>query len=263
MISFRSFVNALRKLEIDNQQPVIVHTSLSAFGEVQGGVETFLGALLYSFKTVVMPSFTSRTMIIPESGPANNGIEYGSGTQSNLEAEFYQINMPVDKTLGEIPEGFRRHQSSQRTNHPILSFCGIEARGILNSQTILEPLEPIKTLMESDGWVVLMGVDHTSNTSIHLAEQLAGRKQFVRWAITPKEVVECPNIPGCSRGFNALAPRLDGDIRNVNLVSAEIQAILVADLVKTAQDWIAADPEALLCDDPECVSCTTIRRGGV
>jgi aminoglycoside 3-N-acetyltransferase len=117
--------------------------------------------------------------------------------------------------------------------------------------------------MDSDGWVILMGVDQTSNTSIHLAEQLALRKQFVRWALTPQEIVECPRIPGCSNGFNALSPRLEGKIRSVNLGTAKTQAMRVAELVRTAQDWIATDPEALLCDDPGCVSCTTIRRSVV
>jgi aminoglycoside 3-N-acetyltransferase len=63
-----------------------------------------------------------------------------------------------------------------------LSFSGINAGATLFTQTIYEPLDP-SGLAQQDGWVVLINVDHTSNTSIHYAEKLAGRKQFTRWAL--------------------------------------------------------------------------------
>ncbi len=46
MISFREFVNAFREVGLNPDQPVIVHASLSAVGEIRGGAETVLGALL-------------------------------------------------------------------------------------------------------------------------------------------------------------------------------------------------------------------------
>jgi aminoglycoside 3-N-acetyltransferase len=39
-------------------KPVIVHASLSAFGQIQGGAETLISALLAIFDSVVMPAFT-------------------------------------------------------------------------------------------------------------------------------------------------------------------------------------------------------------
>ena len=63
MLTFRDFSTALRKLEIDRSSPVIVHSSLSAFGELHGGAETVLGALLMAFNTLVMPTFTYKTKI--------------------------------------------------------------------------------------------------------------------------------------------------------------------------------------------------------
>ena len=51
MPSFHDFARGLRQLGIDRERPVIAHASLSAFGQVHGGAETLLGALLAAFNT--------------------------------------------------------------------------------------------------------------------------------------------------------------------------------------------------------------------
>ena len=88
MLTFRDFITGIRKLEIDRSRPVIAHASLSAFGEVHGGAETVVGALLSSFDTFIMPVFTYKTMLIPEIGPLDNAIVYGSGKDTNRMAEI-------------------------------------------------------------------------------------------------------------------------------------------------------------------------------
>ena len=122
-------------------------------------------------------------------------------------AEFFTPRMPADPLMGIIPETLRKHPRAKRSSHPIQSFAGINAGKILAAQTMANPLSPLGALEERFGWVVLLGVDHTVNTSIHSAEKLAGRKQFVRWALTPKGVVECPGFPGVRRGSRR-SPRI-------------------------------------------------------
>jgi aminoglycoside 3-N-acetyltransferase len=260
VISLKDIQQALTKLRIDRQRPVIVHASLSAFGYVQGGAETVVQALLAVFDSVVMPTFTYKTMLVPETGPANNGLTYGSRADANRMAEFYRPDMPVDRLMGLVPEALRKHPQAQRSMHPIQSFAGINAQAILASQTILSPLAPIGKLVEMEGWVLLMGVNHTVNTSIHYAEKLAGRKQFIRWALTPAGVVECPGFPGCSDGFEAIAPRLEKAVRRTKAGPTNIQAIPLAVLMETVQRLIAADPLALLCEHSYCERCATVRR---
>ena len=208
MLTFRDLYTALRKLDLDRAHPVIAHASLSAFGEVNGGADTVLGALLSVSNSVTMPTFTFKTMLIPEVGPENNASRYGSGKDLNRMAEFFTPDMPVDPLMGAVPEALRCHPKAHRSSHPILSFAGINADRQLELQTLKEPLAPIHALREGDGWVILLGVDHTVNTSIHYGEQVAGRKQFTRWALTPQGVVECPRFPTCSLGFSAIEPRL-------------------------------------------------------
>ena len=64
---------------------------MPAFGEVRGGAATILGGLLTTYEDLVMPAFTYRTMLIPEIGPENNGMVYGSGDESNEMAEMFHM----------------------------------------------------------------------------------------------------------------------------------------------------------------------------
>jgi aminoglycoside 3-N-acetyltransferase len=260
MLSYRDFVRGIRDLGIDREQPVIAHASLSSFGEVQGGAETVLGALTSSFDTLVMPAFTYKTMITPEVGPPDNAMAYGTDKDANLMAEFFQPNYPVDPLMGAVAEALCRHPRSRRSGHPILSFCGVNADRALDSQSLEEPLAPIGVLKDDQGWVLLIGVDHSVNTSIHYAERQAGRKQFIRWALTPTGIVESPRFPGDSQGFNAIAPSVESISRIVQVGPGEIQALPLPDLVDIVSGWIEGDPLALLCEREDCERCNTVRK---
>ncbi len=259
MITFRDVSEALKKLNVERSQPVIAHASLSAFGEVRGGADTMLAALLANFDHVMMPVFTYKTMVTPEIGPPDNAITYGSGGSTNRMAEIYSPDMPADRLMGAIPEALRRHPKAQRSNHPILSFAGINVEAALGTQEIHQPLNPIRALKEQGGWVLLLGVDHTVNTSIHLAEAEAGRKQFVRWALTPQGVVACSGFPGCSDGFQALGPRLRQATRRVQLGASQVSAVPLQALTEAVRAMLAEDPLALLCARLDCERCQQTR----
>lgn len=259
MLTFRDFVIGFRKLEIDPSRPVIVHASLSAFGKVHGGAEIVLGALSSSFNVLITPAFTYKTMIIPEVGPPDNAISYGSGKYTNLMSEIYHTDMPVDSLMGDVAEAMRIHPRALRSAHPILSFVGINAKPILDSQTNKAPFLPIQKLMDGQGWVLLLGVDQTVNTSIHYAEQLAGRKQFIRWALTSKGIIPCQSFPGCSDGFEGITSSLEGVIQKVELGKTVIKAIPVVSLVNITCELLKADPSALLCGRKDCVRCNAVR----
>ncbi len=257
-VSLSDLRSALFELGLSHT-PVMAHASLRAFGDVVGGADTLLRAVLDSVSALVMPTFTYQTMITPEVGPPNNGITYGSQQDLNRMAEPYTREMPAHKQMGILPETLRRHPLAKRTMHPIQSFAGIYAEKYLAAQTMQSPLGPIGALAEADGWVLLLGVDHTVNTSIHYAEKLAGRRQFVRWALTPTRVVECPGFPGDSAGFDAITPELVNDTRLLKVGNATIQALSLKILIQAVIDRIQADPLALLCWREDCERCMAIR----
>jgi len=259
MVSYRDIVRSFRKLGLD-QAPIIAHASLSAFGLVEGGAQTLIGALLTSFSGVIMPTFTYKSMITPQVGPPGNGISYGSGTQANRLAEFFHPDMPADPLMGLVAETLRQHPNALRSNHPIYSFSGVNANFALKAQNLQDPFAPIEALTTAAGWVLLLGVDHTTNTSIHYAEQVAGRRQFVRWALTPQGIITCPRWPGCSYGFNQVYPWLLDVTRNIHVGQAMIQACPLGKLVETVAEMIYNDPLALLCTNNDCERCSEVRR---
>jgi aminoglycoside 3-N-acetyltransferase len=257
--SYRDLLTGIRALHIDPTRPVIVHASLSAFGRVNGGADVLLGVLRESFQSIMVPTFTYKTMVVPEVGPPANGIRYGSGKDNNRMAEIYQADMPADHLMGILPELLRRQPDARRSAHPILSFSAIHCNLALSAQTLSDPLAPIQALMDAAGWVLLMGVDHTVNTSIHLGERLAGRKQFMRWALTRRGVVACPGFPGCSDGFQDLDPVVEKFARRVQVGAAQITALPLVELVQAVKAELSRDPLALLCHRQACERCDTLR----
>ena len=223
MVTFTDLRLSFLKLGLSHT-PVVAHASLKAFGEVVGGAETLMRATLDSVWSLIMPTFTYRSMITPEIGPPDNGITYGSERDLNRMAEPFTPEMPSDRQMGAVAEVLRRHPRARRSSHPILSFAGVQADRFLAAQTPADPLGVLAALADADGWILLLGVDHTVNTSIHYAERLAGRRQFVRWALVPDRIIECPGFPGDSAGFPAIAPDLTGDLRQVRVGSALVQA---------------------------------------
>ena len=259
MLTLRDFTTGLRRLDIDPSHPVIVHASLSAFGEVHQGVQTILGALTALFETIIMPTFTYKTMVTPEVGPPDNAIVYGSDKDRNRMAEFFSSDMPADSMMGVLAEALRNHPETVRTDHPILSFSGIHAEHILAFQATWEPLLHIQALVDEEGWVLLMGVDETVNTSIHYAEKLSGRKQFIRWALTPSGVIPCQGFPGCSQGFEQVTPYLEANIRTIRLGETFVRAILLVYLMDVVCGMLKTDPLALLCNREDCERCNAVR----
>ncbi len=258
MITFRDLTRALREVGLTPDSIVLAHVALDGLEPIRGGPEAVLGALLSSCQALVMPTFTTRTMIVPRTGPPDNGLTYDQ-EEANAQAEIFDPDMPADPDMGEVAEALRQHPEAHRSSHPILSFSGIRADEALLAQTLDDPWAPIAVLAEADADVLLLGADHTANVSLHYAEKLAGRKQFLRWALVPGRIVACPDFPGCADGFPAIAPRLEGVSRLASLGQATIELVPLRDLIHVAVGWMRQDPRALLCDRPDCPRCRDVR----
>lgn len=243
--------------------PVIAHVDVHAFGGVEGGAETFLQGLMSQVDTLMMPVFTYRTMVIPATGPENNGMRYNRNHSGYSHAEFFDPDMPADPEMGEVAELLRRHPDTSRSEHPVLSFASTGIDAALRAQALDDPLGPVRVLAELDGLVLLAGVDHSRNFSLHLAERMAGRKTFARWALMHDRIVELKGMPGCSHGFNQINPALEPISRQVKVGEAMISAIQLRPMMRIAYEMITADPGALLCDDPGCLLCASVRSESV
>lgn len=258
MLTLKDFTSALENLEL-KRKPAIAHASLKSFGTIEGGADTVLEALLSFLSGLMMPAFTYKTMIFPEVGPPNNGMVYGRQRDLSLMAVPYQTSMPVDPLIGILAERLRCYPGAMRTAHPILSFAGVNVEDALFTQTLYSPFAPVGWLSDHDGWVLLLGVDHTVNTSVHYAEKLAGRRQFLRWARSGNRIIECPAFPGCSDGFEAIRPDIEHVTRRAQVGEGFIEAVPLRHLLEVVEMRIKKDPLALLCRREKCERCDTLR----
>jgi aminoglycoside 3-N-acetyltransferase len=258
MIGYAELKSAFEELNLADK-PVIVHASLKKFGPIDGGADAVLHAILAATNGLIAPTFTYMTMVTPEVGPPNNGISYGNERDLNKLAVSFRLEMQPDKMMGSLPRALLEHEGAVRTAHPILSFGGIGLEHVLITQTLYEPLAPIGALADQDGWVILINVDHSVNTSIHYAEKLAGRRRFIRWAMVDNRIVECPGFPGDSTGFNAIGEYVLPDTRLVQVNNGFIQAISLKRLFEAVGELIKKDPLALLCQRTDCERCNAVR----
>jgi aminoglycoside 3-N-acetyltransferase len=257
---YRDLVLALRRIGEESDSRVLVIGPPGVPEGLRGGLSTLLAALRSSCKVLVAPAFTYQTMVYSAAGPDDNGVDYATASTISPEAEFFRINLPASPAVGPLAEAIRRAEGAARSTHPILSFAGIYAGDILETQTLEEPFAPIDALSRAGGDVLLLNVDQTANAALHLAAHRAGRKQFIRWALTPDGVVECPTFPGCPKGFKAIEDKLQGVIQTACVGAFQLRRIPLRDLIHAASGWIREDPAALLCADADCALCGAVRR---
>jgi aminoglycoside 3-N-acetyltransferase len=259
-VTTADLVDGLQQLGLDRTSEVIVHSSLSSFGYVDGGAEAVCTALTEVCGTVLMPGGTWDLTGIPAPPglvrPDNaywNAADWSEFDEKLSEATSFRPDLQVDRWLGRVPEVFRQTCSPLRTPHPLFAYqaAGPAAERLLEAQRPDWPLGPIEAL---DGDVLLLGVTHTSNTTIHLAEQQLGRSLFYRYAKNADGLwIELPNIPGESHHFDDIEPVLRPATKEIRIGQARVRRIPKDAVLAATRQLIQADPAALLCtDNPEC-----------
>lgn len=234
---------ALAALGLNGTQHVIAHSSLRAFGHVEGGPQAVLDALSARSATLVAPAFSYYTLL--------------SSATARPHASFHRDSR-VSPDIGRIPQTLVESPAAQRSGHPALSFVatGERAAEVLGAQTLENPYAPIGRLYDLDGVALLVGVDHRSNTSVHYGEYLAGLPLLTRYVEIDGQVRPTA-FPNCSADFERLAPHVAG--RTAQAGKATIRAYRVRDLVDATRTLIERDHEALLCTYPGC-RCQEVRR---
>ncbi len=143
----------LAALGLARGMDVMVHSSLSSIGHVEGGAETVIESLLAVIGkrgTMMMPSFNHRA------------------------AQVYNP-MTTPTTNGAIPDAFWRRPDAVRSDHPTHAVAAVGPRAEAycrdhGKKGLWTPDSPIGQLVHGNGHIVLLGVDHNATTAYHVAE---------------------------------------------------------------------------------------------
>ncbi len=144
----------LTELGVNQGSVLLVHSSYRAIRPVIGGPAGLLDALLSAVGpqgTVVMPSWGARS-----------------------DVPFDRASTATATDLGVLAETLWHHPDSVRSEHQFaFAAIGPQARDIVEGEITFPPHapgSPVGIVHDLDGQVLLLGVGHDANTTIHLAE---------------------------------------------------------------------------------------------
>jgi len=155
---------------------IIAHSSLSKIGWTVGGPVSVIRALMQILTpegTLVMPTFSS-----DNSEPSkweNPPVPESWWDTIRTEMPAFEPKITPTRGMGTIVDTFRNWPNVLRSNHPMASFAawGKHAKSITENHELTADLgegSPISRLYELNGQILLIGVTHENNSSIHLAE---------------------------------------------------------------------------------------------
>jgi aminoglycoside 3-N-acetyltransferase len=234
-----SLICALREMGVREGDSLIVHTSLSAVGQIEGGADAFLDALLEAVGaqgTVLVPAFR---------------------LEKDRESDF-----PAECLL--------QREGAVCSRHPLLPFAALGANAAFLTANVpfhypLGTNSPLARLHQLNGGALLIGVRYAAHAALHLAENWADAPYARRKRAVMVDTgiwQEMEGSPECSAGFGKIEPvlRQARIVREGYVGSAPSQYMRLQQVVSMAREMLCGNPEALLCDDPDCASCVLARR---
>jgi aminoglycoside 3-N-acetyltransferase len=166
----------LRALGLNAGDTVLVHSSASSLGFVVGGAQTVVQALLDVLGpdgTLVVPTHTPDNC--DPAGWSNPPVPESWWPVIREQAPGFDRARSPSRWIGVIAENVRTWPGAVRSDHPQVSFAALGARAaeITDGHQLDDALgerSPLGAVYRLDGQVLLLGCDHDSNTSLHLAE---------------------------------------------------------------------------------------------
>ncbi len=232
---------------------IIMHSSLSKIGWTVGGPVSVIRALMQILTpegTLVMPTFTSSNS--EPSKWENPPVPKSWWDTIRKEMPAFEPKITPTRGMGSIVETFRSWPNVLRSNHPMSSFAawGKNAKFITENHELIGDLgegSPISRLYELDGQILLIGVSHENNSSIHLAEYRSNfpGKRYTKTGCAilinnQRKWVEWEELDLNSDDFEQLGNDFDSKInyKPGKIGIAETRLISLRDIVDFGVEWL-------------------------
>ena len=167
----------LKSLGLKSGDSVLIHSSFKSMGAVEGGIETFVNALLSVIGdrgTLISPTLTFAYVTMEE-------------------RVFDYVNTP--SCVGAISEYIRNMAGAKRSIHPTHSCAAIGYKrdwyvaGHENDRTPIGGNSPIYKLHEDGGKVLMLGCGIKCNTSMHGVEEYLPTSYVLPDSPTPYTII--------------------------------------------------------------------------
>lgn len=240
--------NQLKGMSLRPTDSILIHSSMEAMGNIEGGADTVLD--------VLMDYFSQGLLLLPTHTWAQMGEEY-------------RVFDPVqeDACVGILPNLFRKRPGVCRSLHPTHSMAAYGAgaeeyiAGEEENNTPCTPGGCYDRLKDINGRILLVGVTHARNTFIHGVEEVLN----IPNRLTEKPVEFYTVMPDGSRKkifmrrhYNAVQPYISEDFVKLTQAFYDTGA---------ARQVLFGNAECILCDargifevtrhilapDPECI----------
>ncbi|MEV1288838.1 AAC(3) family N-acetyltransferase [Micromonospora sp. NPDC049679] len=247
-----SLAAELRELGVRPGSVLLVHSSLRPLGWVCGGPH----AVVLALRDALGPD---GTLVVPTHTPDNT--DPATWRNPPVPHEWWPVirdEMPgfdpaatPSRWMGVIAEAVRTWPGACRSDHPQVSFAAVGPRaeeivagharaGMLGDES------PLARLYDLDGDVLLLGVGHDSNTSLHLAEYRRPEPPrervgaAVRTADGGREWAWWEDVVLDESDFDLLGEDLDatGVVRRGRVGSAECRLMRQRGAVDFAVEWL-------------------------
>lgn len=159
MYTKQDLILSLKEMGIQPNDTLLIHSSMKAIGEVEGGAETVLDAFMeyLSEGLLILPAHTWASM-------------------SEVHNQYDPAKEPA--CVGILPNLFMKRKGVNRSLHPThsLAVFGKDSlefiKGEENVNTPCSPGGSYDRLRERNAKILLLGVNHARNTYLHCVEEL-------------------------------------------------------------------------------------------
>jgi aminoglycoside 3-N-acetyltransferase len=241
----------LRTLGVQPGETLLVHSSLSSLGWVNGGPVTVVQGLLDTLGpdgTLVVPTQSGdlsdpalwRYPPVPE--------EWWSAIRATMPA--YDPLVTPSRGVGVVPETVRTWPGALRSGHPQTSFAAVGPRaaeivGGHAPDCRLGEQSPLARLEALHARVLLLGADYDTCTAFHLAEYRipsplveVGRpvrtaRGASRWEVVTEVSIDSDRFDELGSDFERDRPVVRGRVG-----AADVRLFPVAEAVAYAERWL-------------------------